>query len=178
MLTEIRWAGKQSLITRIEILSIPGPLPLAIDMMTFCICLHSTAFIVKRTDNNKSFSFPSFPVRFFLFSQPHFHTKRPPRRREAWDQLACGSAYMTSLLNYQLWRTEARTCLNFTVKSRVVHALISNPGWDRETKRKVIRWVFTLQSVFKNRPLNNSVLCSCCIIFFSLISVTSLMWCA
>ena len=168
MLTEIRWAGKQSLITRIGILSIPGPLLFAIDIMTFCICLHSTAFIVKRADNPSHRS----PCAFSS-SQPHFHTKRPLRRREAWDQMACGSAYMTLLLNYQLWRTEARTCLNFTVKSRVVHALISNPGWDRETKRKVIRWVFTLQSVFKNRPLNNSVLCSCCIIFFSLISVKS-----
>ena len=167
MLTEMRWAGKQSLITRIGILSILGPLPLAIDIMTFCICLHPTAFIVKLT------ILPIVPRALFSSSQPHFHTKRPLRRREAWDQMVCGSAYMTSLLNYQLWRTEARTCLNFTVKSRVVHALISNPGCDRETKRKVIRWVFTLQSVFKNRPLNNSVLCSCCIIFFSLISVTS-----
>ena len=140
MLTEIRWAGKQSLITRIGILSISGPLPLAIDMMTFCIC-HALTIL------------PIVPRALFSSSQPHFHTKRPRRRREAWHQMTCGSAYMTSLLNYQLWRTEARTCLNFTVKSRVVHALISNPGWDRETKRKVIRWVFTLLSVFKKETL-------------------------
>ena len=31
-----KMAGKQSLITRIGILSVPGALPLAIDMMTFC----------------------------------------------------------------------------------------------------------------------------------------------
>ena len=168
MLTEIRWAGKQSLITRIGILSIPRPLPLAIDIMTFCICLYPTAFIVKRTDNPSHRS----PCAFFFFPASLSHKEASAEERGLRPN-ACGSAYMTSLLNYQLWRTEARTCLNFTVKSRVVHALISNPGWDRETKRKVIRWVFTLQSVFKNRPLNNSVLCSCCIIFFSLISVKS-----
>ena len=56
----MRWAGKQSLITRIGILSILGPLPLAIDIMTFCICLHPTAFIVKLT------ILPIVPVRFFL----------------------------------------------------------------------------------------------------------------
>ena len=70
MLTEIRWAGKQSLITRIGILSIPRPLLLAIDIMTFCICLHSTAFIVKRADNPSHRS----PCAFSS-SQPHFHTK-------------------------------------------------------------------------------------------------------
>lgn len=32
-----KMAGKQSLITRIGILSVPWALPLAIDMMTFCI---------------------------------------------------------------------------------------------------------------------------------------------
>ena len=32
-----KMAGKQSLITRIRILSVPGALLLAIDMMTFCI---------------------------------------------------------------------------------------------------------------------------------------------
>ena len=69
--------GKQSLITRIGILSILGPLPLAIDIMTFCICLHPTAFIVKLT------ILPIVPRALFSSSQPHFHTKRPLRRREA-----------------------------------------------------------------------------------------------
>ena len=77
MLTEIRWAGKQSLITRIGMLSILGPLPLAIDIMTFCICLHPTSFIVKRTDNPSHRS----PCAFFFFPASLSHKEASAEER-------------------------------------------------------------------------------------------------
>ena len=44
-------AGKQFLITWIGILSVPGALPLAIDVTTFCTCSHFTALKVNCSDN-------------------------------------------------------------------------------------------------------------------------------
>lgn len=46
-----RIAGKQSLITWIGILSIPGALPLVIDVTIFCTCSHLTALKVNCSDN-------------------------------------------------------------------------------------------------------------------------------
>lgn len=67
-----KMAGKQSLITRIGILSIPGPLSLAFDMMTFLYlfapyCVdHGERTALTMTRVRSLFLLPIVPARFFL----------------------------------------------------------------------------------------------------------------
>ena len=44
-------AGKQSLITRIEVLTVPGALPFTIDETIYCTCSHFTTLKVHCSDN-------------------------------------------------------------------------------------------------------------------------------